>query len=177
MTIGAGADEAVARSVLPENHHEVYVVRHAESAHQSVVDVLVEAHVFVVGGDAVDVVLGDEDEGVDEGASAGEMVHLFVVLLIQNLDVLLAVGEQSQVGTVVQFEYLFSLQLHFIEPTGRQKLAFFLAAVILLPVDEVVGELLESDLLQAEWEERYWLRSMSRNSSTKVRIYLAYLFH
>lgn len=46
---------------------------------------------LIVGHEAVDAILVDVDDVVDEGSSAGEVVNPFVRLLLQDLHVLLAV--------------------------------------------------------------------------------------
>ena len=82
MSVGAGADEPEVRGVLAEQDEEIDVVGHAESAHEGVVQVLVETEVLVVGGQAVHSVRLDEDYAVYERTPASQVVHSFEVLLL-----------------------------------------------------------------------------------------------
>lgn len=119
MSIGAGTDEAVTGTILPEDHNVVDIVWNAESANEHMVNVLIEANVFVVGGQAVDIVMGDEDEAVYEGAPASHMVNLFIVLFVDDFHVLFSVSEKSDVRASFQFENLVCLELHFVEAGCR----------------------------------------------------------
>ena len=95
VAIGAGSDELGLQGVLAEKHEEVEVVGYTESADESVVDAFVEAEVFVVGSQAVYVVAADEYDVVDKWASASEMVDPLVLLLIDDFNIFLVVGQDS----------------------------------------------------------------------------------
>ncbi len=128
---------------------------------------------LIVGYKAVDSIFIDVDDIVDKWSAASQMVDSFVCLLLQDLHVLLAVGKDTHVVGALEFENTFSLDIQFVEVISWHKLKLLLVDAALLPVDQVVREVLEFYLFQAECKFHYWLRSMSRNSSMKVRIYLA----
>lgn len=56
------------------------------------------------------------------------------------------------------------------------KVTLFGLVVRLLAINKVVRELLELDFVEADLDQRYFLRSIKRKSSMKVKISLAYAF-
>lgn len=90
----------------------------------------------------------NEDNVVDQRTTTGQVIDSFVILPLQNLHILLTISQQTQIRASVQFKYSFSLQLHFVQSSSWQKLALLLYTVVLLPVDQVVGELLETNTPQ-----------------------------
>lgn len=148
MPVGASADESLASSAFPEKLQEVDVIGQAEPPDEGMIHVLVEADVFVIGDQTVDATPLDVDNVVDEGPSAGQVVDPLVALLIEDLDVLLAVGEDAHVRRALELEDLLGLHVEFVELVGGDKLELLLVDAALLAVDEVVGEVLEPDPLQ-----------------------------
>lgn len=74
MSAAASADESVVRRFLAEHHYEVDVIGDTEPANEGMIQVLVETEVFVVGGEAIDVVSSDVNDVINEWSSTGEMV-------------------------------------------------------------------------------------------------------
>ena len=148
MPVGAGADEPLAGSAFCEQLQEIDVVGQAEPPDQRVIHVLVEADVLVVGDQAVNAAPLDVDDVIDKRTSAGQVVDLLVALLIQDLHVLLAVGQNAHAGRSLQLEDLLSLHVQLVQLSGRHELELLLVDAALLAVDQIIGEVLKPDALQ-----------------------------
>ena len=115
MSNSASTNESLIRSIFSTDPQEKDVIRNAESSHQCMIHILVEADVLIIGGETVYFILFDEDDIVYERASTSKMVNSLIVPLLEYLNIFLTVGEESKIVTIFQFENSLGLQLHFIE--------------------------------------------------------------
>ena len=109
MSNSASTNESFIGSIFSTNPQEKDVIRNAESSHQCMIHILVEADVLIIGGETVYFILFDEDDIVYERASTSKMVDSLIVSLLEYLNIFFAVSEKSKIVTIFQFKNSLSL--------------------------------------------------------------------
>lgn len=109
MSNSASTNESFIGSIFSTNPQEKDVIRNAESSHQCMIHILVEADMLIIGGKTVYFVFFDEDDIVNERTSTSKMVNSLIVPLLEYLNIFFAVSEKSKIVTIFQFKNSLSL--------------------------------------------------------------------
>lgn len=75
------------------------------------IHVLIEADVLIIRDQTVNPTPFNINYVIDKRTSTGQMIHLLVSLLIQNLDIFLAISQNAHILRPLQLEYLLSLHI------------------------------------------------------------------
>jgi len=103
------------RSPCSSGYQKIDIIRHAKSSDKCMIDIFVEAEIFVIRGKAVDAWFQQKDDIIDEGASTSQVIRTSVGFGLQNLYVSLAICQQTYKCTTLQLEYTLCLELQLVK--------------------------------------------------------------
>lgn len=101
MTVSAGSYQFRLEWILAKKHEEKDVVRYTEPSNKSMVSILVETEMFVIGCKTVNIGTVNENDVIDEWATTGKMIYFFILFFLQYLDISLIISQYSHILTIL----------------------------------------------------------------------------